>query len=338
MYEATVDALVDAARDAPLAIVIDDAQWAGAASHHILQLLVTRLWDAPLVVVLTVRDGETGSELTATLSALARTRAAVRINLVGLGTAAIASYVEDRLGARAPDEVVALLEQRTGGNPFFLVELVRSAGVGSGLVDVTAFAETVPRTVRDVIDRRIAALPAICGPILLAAAVAGRTFDWRVITAAAQQPATDALDALDAAVVSGLIEEGTTPTRYRFVHDLIRECLYDELSVARRSRLHAAVAEALYELHGDDHGHANEIAAHAWLGRGVIAAADVVARLVAAAEVTAASLSHESTELHLRRALDIISDIAPGETRDRLEGVVTTRLARLLPEMPRLLE
>jgi predicted ATPase len=111
--------------------------------------------------------------------------------------------------------VVALLAQRTGGNPFFLVELVRSAGVGAGLVDVTAFAETVPRTVRDVIDRRIAALPTQSAPILLAAAVAGRSFDWRVVAAATQQPAAQALDALDAAVVSGLIEEGTTPTRYQ---------------------------------------------------------------------------------------------------------------------------
>jgi tetratricopeptide (TPR) repeat protein len=333
MYEAAVAALVDVARDAPLAVVIDDAQWAGAASHHILQLLMARLSDAPLLVVLTVRDGETGTELTATLSAVARTRPATRIYLVGLGAAAIASYVEDRLGARAPDEVVALLAQRTGGNPFFLVELVRSAGVGSGLVDVTAFAETVPATVRDVIDRRIAALPAQSAPILLAASVAGRTFDWRVVAAATQQPAAQALDALDAAVVSGLIEESTTPTRYRFAHDLIRECLYGELSVARRSRLHAAVAETLYELHGDDYGHANEVAAHAWLGRGVMDATDVVDRLLAAAEVTAASLSHEATELLLRRALEIVSGLAPGEERDRLERVATARLARLLPEV-----
>ena len=333
MYEAAVAALIDVARDAPLAVVLDDAQWAGAASHHILQLLMARLSDAPLLVVLTVRDGETGSELTVTLSAVARARSATRIDLVGLSAAAIAGYVEDRLGARTPDEVVALLAQRTGGNPFFLVELVRSVGVGSGLVDVTAFAETVPRTVRDVIDRRIAALPALSGPILLAAAVAGRTFDWRVVAAAAQQPTAEALDALDAAAVSGLIEESTTPTRYRFAHDLIRECLYAELSVARRSRLHGAMAETLYELHGDDHGHANEIAAHAWLGRGVMVATDVVDRLLAAAEVTAASLSHEATELHLRRALEIVSSLAPGKERDRLEGAATARLARLLPEV-----
>ena len=227
-----------------------------------------------LLIVVTVRDGVTGSELTATLSSLARTREATRINLVGLEAIAIAAYVEDRLGVRAPDEVVALLAQRTGGNPFFLVELVRSAGVRSGLVNVTAFAETVPRTVRDVVVRRVAALPAHSGPILLAAAVAGRTFDWRVIAAAAQQPANEALDALDAAVVSGLIEESTTPTRYRFAHDLIRECLYGELPVAQRGRLHATVAETLYDLHGDDHGHANEIAAHAWLGRNVMAGTD----------------------------------------------------------------
>ena len=104
--------------------------------------------------------------------------------------------------------------------------------------------------------------------------------------------------------------------------------------MAQRGRLHATVAETLYDLHGDDHGHANEIAAHAWLGRNVMAGTDVVARLVAAAEVTAASLSHEATELHLRRALDVISGLAPGEKRDRLERVATARLARILPEVP----
>ncbi len=86
------------------------------------------------------------------------------------------------------------------------------------------------------------------------------------------------------------------------------------------------------ELYGDDRGHANEIAAHAWLGRGVMSAADVVARLLTAADVTAASLAHEETELHLRRSLDIISGVASGENRDRLERVATARLARMLPE------
>ncbi len=232
MYESAVNALVDTARQAPLAVVVDDAQWAGAASHHILQLLLTRLQDVPLLVVLTVRDGQPSPELAGTLSAVARTRPSNRIELGGLSTDAISAYVEDRLGVSPSNDVLAILEQRTGGNPFFLVELVRTAGVGSRLDDRTAFAEIVPRSVRDVIDRRVAALPAETGTLLLVAAVAGRTFDWRVVAAVSHQPASDALDALDAAVVSGLIEEGTTPTRYRFTHDLIRESLYDELSTS----------------------------------------------------------------------------------------------------------
>ena len=237
-------------RERPLIVVLDDMQWADAASHHIVQLLLTRLAGAPLLLVLTVRDGAGDAELQATFVALARSTSGSRIELGGLPRDAVAHYLERTIGAAAPDDVVDLLVQRTAGNAFYLTELVRLLGSDQAYADADVVERSVPGTVRDVINRRVSELPQDAERLLGVAAVAGREFDWRVVTKVAEVEPDDGLEALDAAVVSGLIEDAGTATKYRFAHDLVREALYGELSTPRQAKLHAGVAEELFALHG----------------------------------------------------------------------------------------
>ena len=162
------------------------------------------------------------------------------------------------------------------------------------------------------------------------AAVAGREFDWRVVTKVAEIGADDALEALDAAVVSGLIEDGGTATRYRFAHDLVREALYGELSTPRQARLHAGVAEELFALHGRSSAHANEIAVQAWSGRTNLPATAVVHHLLAASDVAAATFAQEQAVVWARRAVEAVAELPESIERDLLERDATIRLGRLL--------
>ena len=61
-------------------LVIDDAHWADEPSQHIVQLLVNRLPELPIVLVLTVRNGEHSAGVATTLAAIARSDAAQRMH------------------------------------------------------------------------------------------------------------------------------------------------------------------------------------------------------------------------------------------------------------------
>ena len=220
--------------------------------------------------------------------------------------------------------------QRTAGNAFYLTELVRLLGSDQAYADADVLAGAVPGSVRDVINRRVSELPHDAERLLGVAAVAGREFDWRVVSKVAEVEADDALEALDAAVVSGLIEDAGTATRYRFAHDLVREALYAELSTPRQARLHAGVAEELFALHGRSSAHANEIAVQAWSGRTNLPPAVVVHHLLVASDVAAATFAQEQAEMWARRAVEAVAELPESIERDLLERDATVRLGRLL--------
>ncbi len=309
-YEAIVAAVLDVARVSPLVIVIDDLQWADATTHHIVRLLLSRLDEAPQVLVVTVRSEGRGTDLTETMAELARSRSLRRIELDGLDDRAIGECVQAVTGEPADAGLVEMLARRTGGNAFYLTELIRLGG--SQAASIRSTLETVvPTSVRDVIRARVSLLPATGEQLLTCAAVVGRSFDWRVVAAMSGVADDLALDGFDAALVSGLIHDGETQTRFRFSHDLVGEALYADLSEPRRARLHARAVAALVALHAADAGHANEIAAHAWAGRSALEPQQVAGHLLAAARA-AGPLAPEQAESQLRKALEVIEALAPG--------------------------
>ena len=144
-----------------------------------------------------------------------------------------------RSGAEPDEQLVGVVHDRSDGNPFFVVELARLLGGGRRA------AKGVPSGVRDVLRRRLGGLPEAAGAILLVAAVVGREFDLDVVAAVSGLDGDAALDAVEAALLSGLVVEDTAVGRFRFGHALVREAIYYEVSGLRRARMHARVAEAL---------------------------------------------------------------------------------------------
>lgn len=102
----------------------------------------------------------------------------------------------------------------------------------------------VPQGVRDVLRRRLARLPEAGVSVLRLAAVAGRESAVDVLVKAADTDEDGVMDALDAGIIAGLLDE-PGPGRVRFVHALVRDTLIADLSRLRTGRMHARIAAAL---------------------------------------------------------------------------------------------
>ncbi|MEV4374485.1 BTAD domain-containing putative transcriptional regulator [Nonomuraea sp. NPDC049637] len=227
------------AAERPVAVVLDDLHWADAATLELLGgCLGLR---APILVVGAYRADE-GGRLGETLASLARA-APLRVALPGLDGEAVARLV--RAECEADDETVAGIAERTGGNPFYVRE---SARLLSGEGALVALSE-VPEGVRDVLRRRLARLPEGGVSVLRLAAVAGRESSVDVLVKAADTDEDGVLDALEAGVIAGLLDE-PGPGVVRFVHALVRDALIADLSRLRATRMHGRIAAALEG--GDD--------------------------------------------------------------------------------------
>ncbi|BAD58176.1 BTAD domain-containing putative transcriptional regulator [Nocardia farcinica] len=226
--------LSTAAADRPVAVMLDDLHRADAATLELLGGGVEAR--APILIVVAYRPDES-ERLTATLAALART-APVRLDLPGLDRAAVAELV--RAECEADDTTVAGIAERTAGNPFYVRETARLLNGEGALV---ALSE-VPEGVRDVLRRRFARLPESSVSVLRLAAVAGRESTVDVLVRAADTDEDGVLDALDAGVIAGLLDE-PGPGRVRFVHALVRDTLVTDVSRVRITRMHARIAAAL---------------------------------------------------------------------------------------------
>lgn len=239
LFASVVDALETAARDGPLLMVVEDLHWADVPSLLLLRSVIDALPSMPAALIVTCRDepGEATAEVRAHLLDLPP--GVRRVELAGLDGAAVAELATRVSAGELPGDVAEQLSARTGGNPFFVREVVRllvAQGSGGSLA--------VPAGVREVLQRRLARLSQPCHGLLGAAAVAGDPID-EVLVAAVTGVAEDAVvELLDEAVTARLVDIEPA-TGFAFAHALVREVVESGLSTVERSRLHARVAEEL---------------------------------------------------------------------------------------------
>ena len=165
------------------------------------------------------------------------------------------------------------IASETDGNPFFVGEVLRSLvesgrllydpATGRWSVDRSA-PLGLPESVRDVIGRRVERLGDEAREVLTLAAVIGRSFELELLARLTETTESELLDRLEAAVAASLLDESTERVgRFRFVHALINQTLYEGLGATRRSSMHHRVALALEELYGQDPDeHVAELALH----------------------------------------------------------------------------
>ena len=309
LFEAAVRFLVDAARPRPIVLVLDDLHAADSASLVLLRFLSEAIAGAPVLVVGAYREREAQMhEHPESFGELARL--GTRLSLERLSVEEVESFVARVSGAEPSPAVAARLHVLTGGNPFFLGEVVR-LGAHERLASSGAAADLtggVPEEVRSLLRRRMGDLSEETIGLLRVAAVVGREFQLRVLERATPLSVTRLLDGLAEAGEAGVtVEDPSLPRRYAFVHELVREVLYDDLAPAQRLELHRTIGTVLEELYRNDLApHLSEIARHLALAAPLGDSSAAIDYLVRAGDRAAQLLAYEEASLHYDRALGLL--------------------------------
>ena len=228
LFEAVGSLLASVARSAPVLLVIDDLHWADRPTLLMLGHVV-RSARASMLVLGAYREGELGPDhpLIATLADLRRDAPVERVLLGGLVPEQVRALAAAWLGPAAPSGLADALCEGSGGNPFFIEELLRhleedGGPDGCGRRSFSVSGLGLPEGVRDVVRARLARLGSAAHALRLAA-VAGREFDLELLAAVGGSPREHLIESLDAALDAQLIREAGEPGRYSFNHALVRE-------------------------------------------------------------------------------------------------------------------
>jgi class 3 adenylate cyclase/tetratricopeptide (TPR) repeat protein len=249
-----VSRIVRQAGVATSVIIVEDLHWLDEASEEFVAMLVNAAAGTRTMVVLNYRPSYTASWMD---------RAHFHeVVLADLSPREINALVEELTGGhpelREVDERIA---ERSGGNPFFAEELVRSLVENTVLVGETgnyrlgmkAHEGTLPGTVQAVIGARIDRLSEIEKEILQIGAIIGKEFPKLVLEQVAGIARTEIEAALDHLCNIELLQErlGVDRRLFAFRHPLIQEVAYTMQLKTRRSALHAAVAQAMEVFYRD---------------------------------------------------------------------------------------
>ncbi|GAA2117892.1 ATP-binding protein [Nocardioides bigeumensis] len=291
LFAALLRVLDDPVR--PTVLVLEDLHWADEATLDLVRYVGRRLRRQRGLVLATYRDEQLAPThpLRSCLGALASERSLRRLDLPPLTASAVA-----RLAVGTGLDPAAVLAV-TGGNPYFVTEVLRSPG------------DALPSSVRDAVLARVATLTHSARAALHAAAVVGSRFDPRLLAAVGDPDADD----LDALVGCGLLVSDGRDLRFR--HELTRRAVYDATPAHRRTDLHR---RALVALLADDRRDDAVLAHHAD-GAGDPEA--VLRHAPAAAEQAAAAGAHREAAIQLERA------VRWATTDDRVRADLLDRLA-----------
>ena len=221
----------------PVLLVVSDVQWADDVVLHLIDGLLERLHRLPLVVLLTARP-----ELEARWRPTPGRHNLVVLNLDPLDASAARQMLRSLLGHDPGPVVRDALIERSGGNPFFLEELVALLVESGGLDERTMESvSTLPATLRGLVAARLDALPSGERAVLEDAAVLGRRGPVATLVALGETrgAAGTVRAAVDALVAKELLDLDEPYMEFR--SDLVREVAYGTLTKAERARRHANV-------------------------------------------------------------------------------------------------
>ena len=211
-------------------VVVEDIHWADEATIDLLLFLGRRIRDARVLLIATYRDEgvSAGDPLQIALGDLAAQRSVRRIGLPAL----TAGAVQVLAGEGGLDG--AALFRLTGGNPFYVTEVVQS-GIGE-----------VPASARDAVLARVSRLSPAAREVLDAAALIGTRVELSVLDAVTGAPAA----AVDELLAAGLLAGDGAGLRFR--HEIARLAVQGDVAAHRGRLIHARILRALRDLGDDD--------------------------------------------------------------------------------------
>jgi DNA-binding CsgD family transcriptional regulator/tetratricopeptide (TPR) repeat protein len=274
-------------------VVVEDVHWADEATIDMLRFLGRRLRNAPTLLIATYRDDGLGAgdPLRIALGDLATQRSTRRVELAPLSTDGV------RILADGSGLEVAALYRLTGGNPFYVTEVVR-AGLG-----------VVPPSARDAVLARAARLSGLSSDVLDVAALIGTRVELDLLKSVTASP----LPVVDELLTSGLL--AADGERLSFRHEIARLAVEQAIAPHRRADIHARILDALRSLGCHDDA---RMAFHA---EGARDRPGVLHHAPRAARQAAELASHREAAAQFERAVRFAGDADPGMAAGLYDGL-----------------
>lgn len=315
LHEAVTDWLVSLGQEEPTVLMIEDLHWIDKASLVLCEQLTRVMHGWALALVLSARPE--GRAQLAEITEHVEPSWVATFNINPLDSEAILVYLTVLLRGEPPPELVAVVEERTRGNPLFVGELTRS------LLDEAALdmrngrwrmrpgwkPGDVPETIERVLAGRIDLLAAGDARLLQTASVIGRLV--RIPLLRAVMDDADIEHRLQVLVTAGFLDpstDGLEPA-YLFHHALVQNVAYDRLLRKTRRDLHRRVAEVAERLYGNGDDIVDLLARHAYLGE-IPGAVSILRR---AAERAKQLFANDEAIIHLEHALEVAAPNIQGE-------------------------
>ncbi|MFQ5593142.1 MAG: tetratricopeptide repeat protein, partial [Anaerolineae bacterium] len=331
IFEQYTNVLKALAAERPLIVVVDDLQWADAASINVLFRLGRQIEDSRILLVGTYRPadvalGRDGQQhpLEDVISEFKRYFGDIWIPLAQADEAQGRQFVDALLDAepnRLDEDFRQALFRHTRGHPLFTTELLRDMRERGDLVHdeqgrwIAGPAldwETLPARVEGVIEKRIGRLADELREALIVASVEGEDFTAQVIAGVQEtnerqlvRRLTQELDKQHRLVLEQGVERvgRRRLSLYRFRHNLFQRYLYNNLGESERAFLHEDVGTVLEELYG---GQTDEIAVQ--LARHFVEAGlddKALGYLIQAGDAAYRQYANTEAVAHYTRALEI---------------------------------
>jgi DNA-binding CsgD family transcriptional regulator len=310
LFEALLELLGGLAASRPVVFVLEDVHWADASTRDLLLFLAHNLREERLVLVASYRTDEMQRQhpLRLLLPRLLREDPVDHVDLVPLSREEVAALVEDLLGVPPGPELLGTLFERTGGNPFFIEQLVRSGAEVSAL----------PELLRDVLLLAFDGLSDLTMRLLrVVSAAGGERVGHDLVARTAGIPDDDLDAAIREAVHAGVLIADLRSGSYGMRHALLAEAVLTTLLPGEAGRLHTRLAQAIEQ---DPrlavHSATAELAYHLHLAgdqpRSMVASLD-------AAREAERTLGIDEARSHVERALALWDQVADAQQRAGLE-------------------
>lgn len=307
LFEDVTDLIATIAANRPTLLVVDDAHWASRSSIDLLRHLLLVRRDIAVAVVLTYNTAELhGSPLADQIEDLTAIGDVARAVLDGLAETEVRELVAARTTVADRDAVAASLYAETGGNPFFVGEMLQEMAES----EAPAAADGTRADVQAVLGRRLRRRSPHVRDVLSAAAVVGQAFEVRVVATmlAHAHADTEIVAALEEARNARLVEE-LGPLRYRFTHNLVRRAVLVSQGATQLALLHRSTADALEAVHADGLDRVRADLAHHLHAAGSAVPLDRrLDALQAAAEQCVAQLDVDGAKQHASVGLSLLED------------------------------
>ncbi len=236
------DVLRALAQHGPLLLAVDDVQWLDPGSAGALEVALRRLRSDPIGLLVTSRP----TTATRVPLGLERSLSQQRLTVLSVGPLSLGALhhlLGERLGVELSRSELARVQQESGGNPYFALELGREL-VRTQVRPSAGRSLRVPDSLRELLGGRVAQLPVEIADVLLEiSALARPTVE---LVAAAHGDLERVRESIAVATAEEIVV--LDDSRVRFAHPLLASICYESAPIWKRRAVHRALAGVVQDL------------------------------------------------------------------------------------------